>query len=252
MQILSDIRAQLLIAGVEQSGKTYYTEQLGNAYAAAGGGVLVYNRGREKDFAEYEFFEPLTIREHEQMIKQKEARRQYKRFPFLAYFRYRNRIFKFADFYKISRGRKFVAYRIGDRRTENLFFKAIFDYMADTLIILDDARPIFRQGLRAEHITLFARKNHAGRLSGQDRRGVDIAMIFHNLDKINTESYDYATQLIMFKTTRLADASHVDNKELARLIEQAYYKVNKAPKYSYARINIRGKNPYTFTIQNPV
>jgi len=251
MQIM-DIRAQLLIAGVEQSGKTYYAEKLGDIYAQKGGCTFVYNRGRERDFAQYESIEPLTIKQHEQMIKGKAQLKQYRRFPFLAYFKLGGQVYKFKDFYRLTRGRKLVCYRIGHRRTEALFFDAMYQYMADTLIIFDDARPIFRNGLKAEHINLFARKNHAGQLTGQGRRGVDIALIFHNLDKINTESYDYATHLIMFKTTRLPNASHVDNDELAHLIEKCYYEVNKAGKYHYGQINIRGKKPYTYTINKPV
>ena len=146
-----------------------------------------------------------------------------------------------------------MCYRVGDRKTERLLFQAMFYYMADTLLIFDDARPIFRSGLTAEHITLFSRKNHAGIKTDQPNRGVDVAMIFHNLDKVTTEAYDYATHLTMFKTTRLPDRSHVDNDQLADLIEAAYKDVNyKASKYSFAQINIRGERPYTYSINKPL
>lgn len=252
MRILKDIRSQNIIAGVEQSGKTFYAEQLGKRYAGKGGCTFVYNRGRERDFSDYEPIEILSIQDHERLLQSKVKRREYKRYPFIAYFMYQGHRIPFKRFYEFSRGKKLMCYRVGDRQTERLLFQAMFWYMADTLIIFDDARPIFRQGLTAEHITLFSRKNHAGIKTTQPNRGVDISMIFHNLDKVTTEAYDYATHLTMFKTTRLPDRGHVDNDQLADLIEQAYTKVNAAKKYSFAQINIRGENPYTYSINQPI
>ena len=37
-------------AGMERSGKTYYTEKLGNAFNRKGRTIIAYNVGREEDY----------------------------------------------------------------------------------------------------------------------------------------------------------------------------------------------------------
>ena len=49
----------LIIAGMQQSGKTFFTERLAVSKNNAGGFTLVYNPGRDEDWKEADILQPV-------------------------------------------------------------------------------------------------------------------------------------------------------------------------------------------------
>lgn len=251
MRINKEYRVQNILAGREASGKTFYAERLGNVYAAKGGGVLVYNRGMPKDFADYEEIVFPTFSDVERTLPKKAAR-QYRRWPFIPWFEYQGHKIPMHRFFEFSRGRKLYSIRIPDRRSESAFFRAMHFYAADMLFIFDDTRPIFRYGLDENHVQFFNAKRHSGKKLEVPNRGVDVMMMFHGLDKVSPELYDYTSNITLFAVNRMPEQNHIDNADLYELVRQAKADLDKAPKYHFAQIDLRGKNPYTYKIFKPV
>lgn len=251
MRINKDFRVQNILVGREASGKTFWAERLGNIYAQKGGGVLVYNRGMPSDFSDYEEITFPTFSEVERSLPTKKAR-QFKRFPFVPWFEYRGQRVPMHLFHKFSRGRKLYSLRIPDRRSESAFFRAMHFYAANTLFIFDDTRPVFRYGLDENHVQFFNAKRHSGKKLTEAARGVDVLMLFHGLDKVSPELYDYTSHITMFAVNRMPEPNHIDNSDLYDLVRKAKAEIDKAPKYHYAQINLRGKDPYTYKVFKPV
>lgn len=232
-----------IISGLEQSGKSYYSIKLAKLYNSKGGIVFVYNPGRLEDYKGYQEIEIIGTKESAAMISNKHQRRAYQRNPQIELFRHQGKIYRIKDFVKALRGKAVYAFRIPNRADETLFFAALNWYAYNTLVLLDDCRPIFRYGLSDGHIQFFNSKNHAGKkvspppLNGS--RGLDVIAIFHNLDKVNRELYDYATHITLFAQNQLPDKSTVDNAEYYAEIEKAYFELKKLPVYSAIEIGLR-------------
>lgn len=250
MRINPEFRVQNVLAGREASGKTYYAEKLGNIYAQKGGGVLVYNRGMPSDFSEYEEVIFPTFSEVERALPKKKAR-QYRRFPFIPWFEYQNKRIPMHRFFAFSRGRKLYSLRIPDRKSESAWFRAMHFYAADTLFIFDDTRPVFRYGLDENHVQFFNAKRHSGKKLEVPNRGVDVLMLFHGLDKVSPELYDYTSHITLFAVNRMPEPGHIDNSDLYELVSLAKSELDKKPKYHFAQIDLRGKSAYTYKIFKP-
>ncbi len=250
MRINKEFRVQNILAGREASGKTYYAEKLGNIYAQKGGGVLVYNRGMPSDFAEYEEVIFPTFSEVERALPKKKAR-EFRRFPFVPWFEYQNKCIPMHRFFAFSRGRKLYSLRIPDRKSESAWFRAMHFYAADTLFIFDDTRPVFRYGLDENHVQFFNAKRHSGKKLEVPNRGVDVLMLFHGLDKVSPELYDYTSHITLFAVNRMPEPGHIDNSDLYELVSLAKSELDKKPKYHFAQIDLRGKSAYTYKIFKP-
>lgn len=232
-----------IISGLEQSGKSYYSSKLAKIYHLKGGIVLVYNPGRLEDYSDYSEIEILGSKATAASIKDKNQRRTYERNPAIEFFRMNGKYYRMKDFVKELKGKKVYCMRIPNRQDESLFFQALNWYAWNTLILFDDCRPIFRYGLSDGHIQFFNSKNHAGKKASlkavNGNRGVDVIAIFHNLDKVNRELYDYATHITLFAQNQLPDSNTVDNSEYYQQIEKAFYDLKDLPVYSAIEIGLR-------------
>lgn len=229
------MRFQKLFAAVPQAGKTYLIERIADLYHATGKGyVFVYNRGKNADFSTYEEIRFLTVKETAaKYYPDKRDRQNYFINPKIEYFVFRGEEHHVKHINKVLYGKKVFCYRIFGTN-EKYLIKCIFNYMAHCLVIFDDARPIFRR-LSNEAIELLSRQNHTGRKSvskNYQGAGVDIAMIYHNLDKVNEEIYDYITHIVMLKCNALPDGKKMSNDRLYREIEQVYNNLMNAEKYT--------------------
>lgn len=232
-----------IISGLEQSGKSYYSSKLAKVYNQKGGIVLVYNPGRLEDYSDYKEIEIFGSKQTAGAIRDKNHRRQYERNPSIEFFRMDGQTHRIRDFVKVLKGQKAYSMRIPNRQDESLFFQALNWYAYNTLILFDDCRPIFRYGLSDGHIQFFNSKNHAGKKASipaiNGNRGVDVIAIFHNLDKVNRELYDYATHITLFAQNQMPDANTVDNSEYYKEIEKAFHELKKLPVYSAIEIGLR-------------
>jgi len=230
-----------IIAGAERSGKTFFLEAFGNQLNKNGYTFIVYNPGG-KDFKDFERVEILGISESLQYLK-KEARRKLKIFKQILFFRYNGNIYRIADFNKVLRGKKVKIYRLMEN--ENLFWMAIYKYVSNAFFVIDDARPILKNfSSNGYLIGLFSRKNHTGEnssLVSYREKGLHMATVFHNLDKVPEELYDYATHLVMYKCTRKPDKKKMGNDELYEMIEFCYNDLRKVPKYNAWSLNLKGE-----------
>lgn len=211
-------RKFILMIGAMQSGKSYQAEQIAKSYPGA---VVVYNAGKPEDFKGFEPGEILP-KEKAAMYVAKEERKGYE---------YR------ADFYAVGtigrgsvyftqnipdEGRKLKVYRAGRTDTERAFFAAALAYFANTLVILDDCKAVFRYGASAEAIDFLSRINHAGNLRRDNRRGADVIAIFHGLDKVNPVFFDYCTDIVLFKTNSQPEDASFNNPDLMQVIQSAF------------------------------
>ena len=234
------IRFHAIIAGIEQSGKSYFSIQIANTYP---GGVIAYNPGNEKDYKNYKEIEVVEVAERAGMLTKAE-RRAFLASPKVEYFRHNGEVYHFRQLVSAFPAGRFLLYRIPCRKTEDLFFQALNIYVHNYLIILDDARPVFRQGLQRGAIQFMNRKNHAGKLAKRppakgQKWGLDVIPIFHNADKVNGELYDYATHLVLFRSTQTPRPDTIDNAEVYAEITAAIEAVNNAEKYTRAEIPLR-------------
>lgn len=232
-----------IISGLEQSGKSFYSIKLAKLYNQKGGIVFAYNPGRLEDYKGYSEVEIIGTKQTAAIILDKHKRRAYQRNPQIELFKFEEKIYRIRDFVRVLKGKCVYSFRIPNRTDENLFFAALNWYAYNTLVLLDDCRPVFRYGLSDGHIQFFNSKNHAGKKSStppvNGLRGLDVIGIFHNLDKVNRELYDYATHITLFAQNQLPDQSTVDNAEYYREIEKAYHELKNLEVYSAIEIGLR-------------
>lgn len=233
-------REFILVAGIPRSGKTYFSQKIANSFFRENNSILAYNAGMDSDFKDYTEIQFLDIEETAILITDKRKKRAYLNNPEICLFRIAGKIFNIKDLNYVIKKRKVKSYRLADVRSEDLLFKAFYLYLKDSLLILDDIRPVFRDGLKKGAISLLLRLNHAGIKSNiGDRLGVDVIAIFHNLDKINSELYDYASRLVLFKCTRKPDLSKVNNEEIEENISRAFDKISTMPVRHFCEIDIK-------------
>lgn len=234
------IRQSVLIAGIEQSGKTYFAEQLAAKYIKANRPALIYNVGKDSDFAGAEECSPIGKQDLYNHTRNKKEQYGIKTLNNLPLFRDEKtgKVLHFKDFNKFYSGKLVKIYRV---REESLLFKSFFMYLYNTLIIFDDNRATTRHGLGHEQIELFSRKNHAGAKYANGNQGVDLFFIYHNLDTVPPELYDYLTRAVLFKLNRVPDA-RMNNPEFWENINDAVSKLKEMPRFSNIEIVLGGEH----------
>lgn len=231
-----------LIAAVPRAGKTYLTEKIANLYHGSGKGyVFVYNRGKKTDFAGYEPIRFLSFKETAKMYYPgKRERMDYMFDPKLEYFEFRGKVYPVGAMNSVLYGCRVSCVRIFNTREETEMFNVFFNYMAHALLIIDDARPIL-QRLGGSRLQLFGRQNHTGEKSYSPNyrgAGIDIILIYHNLDRINEEMYDWATHLIMLRCTRKPDPKKMENEAVYNEISQTYERLLDSPRHTAYLIDL--------------
>ena len=237
------VREQFVIAGAERSGKTFYTEWFARKYVESKqGGVIAYNPGKPEDFADYYEIEFLTISETANVENMDRSTfTQYKKNPILKYFRIagKKQYFSVSKFAEAFAGKKVKVYKL-PRQMERYFWQFVFDWVSDFLLIIDDAKPITRQGVDDRLFQIMSRKNHCGiRREGLRKgKGIDVIFIYHNLDTFSEQIFDYTSRMILFKFMRLP-GDKIDNPDAYACMLEAYEKLKALPKYSYFHILIK-------------
>lgn len=236
MEAKKRLREYCVIAGQPRSGKTTLAIRLMDAAHKAGRGVLVYNPGAG-DFDKYNEVEFEHWEETASKILDKDKRRRILSARKFEYFNYKGRRFDIKHISLVLKGRKTKVFRMMGAE-EQAFFYAIQRHAAGIMLVIDDARPIFRNGLTSQYVALGAKLNHVGQANTPKVReqtgiGLDLYLIFHNLDTINGEHFDYSTRIVQFKTTREAKQNRASNDELEEIMADNYRQLKALPDYSY-------------------
>lgn len=236
------IRFLKLVAAVPRAGKTFLTEKIARAYHKSGRGyVFVYNQGKAEDFKGFEIVRFLSFKETaRKYYPGKHERREYMFDPKIEYFVFRGVEYHVKDLNRVLHGKKVSCYRIFSKREEGELFNVFFYYMSHALLVIDDARPIL-QRLYDSQLQFFGRQNHTGEKSSSINyrgKGTDIILIYHNLDKINAEVYNWATHLIMLKCTQKPDGAKMENQSVYSAIEKTYETLLSAPRFTAYMIDL--------------
>lgn len=224
-----------IVIGEMQGGKSFYINKILEKYNKKGWSGLVYNLGRPNDFGAAQNIFLKTYREEVKEDK------EYKKEPEFNSFFVGDKEHAFRDFNKIFFKKNAKTPRV-DQRTERLFLEEVYKKLAYTCFVIDDARPIFRNGIKAEFLQLFSRINHAGRdhiFKEWKGGGVDVYLVFHSLNLVNTELFDYASEVISFKYSSEPNFGIVENKQVEEQLKKSFIALKKAEKYSYTITDIK-------------
>lgn len=235
----------IIIAGAERSGKSFFAEK----WAAKNGRpVFLYNAGEDGFLAykELDFLAPDEQANHLGVFGKERTRFMYAAGP-CDFFRIENQVFAAADFTKALHKYKFVKHfgTIGGNREDSALFTFLYRHGRGVTCVFDDTRAVFRNGLKSEHITLLSRKAHAGKYIAPGfmpkKRGIDIVLIYHNVDRVNAETWDYCSHYVGYKS-RQAPLDNIENKDAYNEILKAYEVLKTAPKYECCIINLKAEN----------
>jgi len=232
-----------IIVGGERSGKTTFAVKfVRKVNELTGKGAIAYNVANEEDF---EGFKEITFLSYRETLNVVSDKRRYKRNPRLLFFKMSGKVYKIQALPGILSSKLVYTHRISEPNFERYLFWFMLQYCGGFQLILDDARVLYRYGINSETIELFNRKNHAGfRLNG--RRGVDIHIVFHSIDTINAEMFDFATSMCLFRFNRKPKFKNIEDEELKEVIEQSYEEIKASERYSFIQIFIRGYEKIMF------
>ena len=239
-------RRLYIIIGAQRSGKSFFSNQLIEKYKAAGNSAIVYNLGKPTDFKAAREIFLMSQRQHAAILG-----KSYKEQPFFRYYEDQDQVKDFYNFSPENAGRAVKAARL-DLTAERLFFESFFKYISNSLLVIDDARAIFRNGVKAEFLTIFSRLNHCGRfnpVTNWQAAGADVIIIFHSLDHVNQELFDYATHIINFKYAMRPNFDRVDNEDIRKHLQNCFSALEKAPQYSYTVTDIHNSKSKLFIKQ---
>jgi hypothetical protein len=229
-------RRLFIIIGAQRSGKSFFSNELIKKYLAAGNSSIIYNLGRPTDFEAAREIFLMSEKQHIKIIG-----KDWRNEPEFLFYEDEGQIKDFRNFCKDNTKKAVKAARL-DLSQERLFFESFYYYVSNCLLILDDARAIFRNGVKAEFLNIFSRLNHTGRnnpVKNFRAAGSDVIVIFHSLDHVNKELFDYATHLINFKYAMKPDFDRVENQQIRSELKKSFEALEKAPKYSYTITDIQ-------------
>ena len=234
-------RVVAAVVGMQQSGKTYFCDQLIKQRQKIGGLGIVYNLGRDTDFESCNFAEVMTLEEHKKYYGKDNKQ--------IVYYKNKNENKKpFSSIIYDAKGLKFVQ---TEQAEEKQFFINIWRQVSNAVLIVDDCKTIFRHGLKQSHLNWFNRANHAGNKivdKGWKNAGNDVYAVFHNLDEMPPFLWAYYTKVIQFRTNQEPFLNQLTNHEQRNEILKAQQVLKELPRFSRAETientNIEEPNPY--------
>lgn len=226
-----------ILVGKPQSGKSYYANKFIQKYNSLGGFSLVYNHGRSTDFKDHVEYEIPDIYDLASRIKDKKKRSYFINRPFLPYFI--DNKGGIAPFIQRAGGKIKIG-RTASRQMENAFWRYMFAYMYNTLLTIDDARPVFRYGLNEDMTNVFSRINHPGKKAGAKQPGIDVQILFQDFEMINPDLFSCATHIRMFKVNFLPPK--IGSLDLTRVVYDCKKRLDELPDHSSFLIEIETLN----------
>lgn len=243
------------VVGGQRCGKSTYSNNKAKIYMNSGGSVLVYNLGMQSDFASCEVGKLLDDMEHIEEIKKRGGNvKDWKQSgkPFLYMQDSKGNIFHIKEFNKFFYKKGLKVHRV-ERSLEDRFFFAYNKYIANTLLIFDDAKGIFSSNLRQWQYVLISAMNHTGKEHTSEiyRKfcGSDIIIIFHTIDNISSQLIDLYNDdytFTCFYMKELPDFQRITNYELREFLIKSFDVLKTLPKYSYTAFQNGYYKKFTF------
>ena len=206
--------------GRQHSGKTY---DLQNFVRVCGRHtIFVYNSGRDEDWQGYEQIELWSDKKEE-----------------ILYFTYKDKDYIFSDsFMKKFKGKKVKAMEADEVLTETLLYKQLKKKGYEGLFfIIDDATNILTSRLTKAQKACFYRARHVD---------VWFCLIFHDPNMFPNGAWGALTMARFFKNNVAPPKQKGDKIPHFRQLQQAYYKLQKAPNYSFCTL-VMNTGELTFT-----
>lgn len=233
---------QIVYVGEERGGKTYHAEHYGINFAKKGGCTIAYNVGRPSDYESYEVIDFIS-REEQQILSGRltSSELMYAESR-IFFFRYNKKVFHI----KQLSSRKFSKKLLKANRIlisdESSLFLSLYEYLHSCCLILDDSRAFFRHGISVGLINICSKKNHCG-FKTETGTGIDVILMFHNLDRVPDEVIDYTDYLFLFRTVGVASVKVFKQRPaLASKIMNVFKELDELPKYSCLAVGLKGKN----------
>jgi len=232
-------RKIIIVVGAMRSGKSFFCNEYLREYIEAGGCGIVYNLGKNTDFEAAEQATLYSGGEHEECLGKEQWDGSFDLYtPGVATVK---KPLQFKKFNIEHVGKAFKCYRIADRATERAFVKSFYRYCSNTLLILDDTVPVFRHGINEEFYTLFSRINHSGErhlAANWKSAGADIILIYHSLNHIREDMFDFVTDIVCFKYEMEPDWKVIKNDSIRNKLKESFKFLSSAPQYSLTWLNI--------------
>ncbi|MBL4861455.1 MAG: hypothetical protein JKY09_00345 [Crocinitomicaceae bacterium] len=207
--------------GRQHSGKTYDLQQF--VAKCNRKTIFVYNSGRDEDWQGYEEIELWSSKKEE-----------------ILYFTYKGKDYVFATHYmKKFRGKKVKAMEADEVLTETLLYKQlkVKGRYSGLFFIIDDATNILTSRLTKAQKSCFYRAKHVN---------VWFCLIFHDPNMFPNGAWNALTMAKFFKNNVAPPKQKSDKIPHFLKLKQAYYKLQKAPDYSYCTLVMNtGKLSYT-------
>jgi len=232
----NEVHSNVLIAGRPQFGKTYFTERLAEKINLGGGFVFVYNPGRPSDWSnaiEATPVHPKKIAAKKGLQKPSDIKAFVDACETIDFWEVEGLYYNSADIPTAFKGKQLKMYR--DVELEQRFYATVFKYFHGGLLVLDDNRSAGRR--TPNLLQLYSRINHTGKAFTK-KPGMNICVVYHNLDTPPRELFDYLTHIVLFQVNRAPDGLKMPELEAA-LVENVEW-LNTAPKYSRCEIHLMG------------
>lgn len=261
----------IALVGAPRSGKSYFANQRILDAKAAGLSTIVYNLGRQSDFSNAKPGALLGINEHLKILEKVEKKtlrtklgsdelpgtKTYARNPDLLFYKLyghpkADTMHRFKEVRKEQHADA-VKFPRAEKKLEPVFFELVFQYFPRGLLIIDDCKNMFKEGLSAEEIQLFSRANHvgAGQLYPGFGYGCDIIFIAHSIDDINPQLFAYVNTYVMFQALNRPNFKNLENPPLEATLSKCFEELKTAPKYSYSYHPEPLINPEYYEIYTP-
>jgi hypothetical protein len=225
---------QFIVIGAERSGKTFFANAMSQNFLRGKKPVFVYASMTLSDWDGFRLAEPLKESEYENLIGKDRLKGLNDRREF---FRVAGKVLHISEM--VSSGGGYLVPRISSRKAERMFYTCVWRWLSPGLFWIDDARPVTRLGISAELSELLSRKNHSGQWGKTGRVGMDVGMIFHSLSRVNEEIFDYATDLILYRTSGVLGQTGLE-EDVDKSIEKARDLLDSEKKYTAFQIPLRG------------
>lgn len=244
---MSDTKKVVLVVGAPRQGKTYWSEKMANIFAKSGGTSIAYNVGMYRDFSDFKNTKLITPKEVFEMQRIRTGKKP--DFVDNEIIIYQDvdteKYFNCSDFSRINQGGKIKIERLASLKEERLFYNFIYKNIYNSLLILDDARAMTRNGMPREMCELFSRANHCGK-KYTDNPGCNIISIYHDFGTVPGEMFFYCTHLVQFKTTMQPTRNNIDPLVYEK-IQENYQKLKELPMYSRIETEVFSMKSHIFS-----
>lgn len=253
---MTRIKTLNVVVGAERSGKSFWTDRVCDLFMRSGKFVFVYNTGMPFDYKDFSEIRLLDSKETYRYILSNKGKQDALDYKVsgggIIYGEIDGKLIKLEKIPLAFSGKGVKSDKLFGSDGD-LFFKSAFHYFYNGMLVIDDAKSVI-SGMSRNLSYFLSRKNHCGKSVpgiSREKIGMDITVIFHNMDRVSRELFDYATHLTLFPTIQEPRLDTLDNPELEQVISQTWKRLEadrKSAAYNYDYYQIQLKNPNGFIV----